>query len=1760
MKTAWRTPATHSQFYIASVAVAAILVVASVSFMTIINPDGTAHGLSLPLAFGQDASGLELNYAGTGYSGSPANVAIAVVGGKTYAVVASSDYNGINIINITSVDRIPYGRTATDGRDGFTELAGASSAAIAVVGGKTYAVVASFRDHGIQVIDMSDPARPSPAGTATDGQDGFTALRYAKGVAMADVGGKTYAVVAGLVGGIQIVNMSDPARPSPAGTATDGQDGFTALAGASSVAMAEVGGKTYAVVASFLDNGTQVIDVSDPARPSPAGTATDGQDGFTALAGASSVAMAEVGGKTYAVVASVHDNGIQVIDVSDPARPSPAGTATDGQDGFTALAGASSVAMAEVGGKTYAVVASVRDNGIQVIDMSDPGNPLPAGAVTVQAGYRDLRGANGVAIAEVGGKTYAVVTGPSEDSIAVIEMSESPPAVDTTPPVLTLFGGANITVPVSMPYTDPGYTATDNIDGNITDAVVVTGSVDTGSPGTYTINYDVSDSSGNAAPTQTRTVTVVDTVSPTLALTDRQRITVGSPIPTISLQDAPSHATSLRLADGGSSSYRGIHMAYEVVITEIDGKTYVIVGSYGQDGIHIVDISDPARSIAVGSIADDDSLLMSGVVGLKAVNIDGKTYAVTGSTNEHGVQIINITDPARPVATGQLADDDSLLLNRVRNLDIAEINGKIYAVVASVWGPGIQIIDISDPASPSAAGSVRGIFPEDLFLTEIGGKTYAVVTDQANNTVYILDISDASRPFITGKVNLIGAPNSVDVTEMGGKMYAVIGTHSQGSEGSAVYILDISNPSRPTVVHRVADDDSLLLRGLHDVAVAKAGGKTYVLAAGWNDDGLQLLDISDPSSPTAVNNLPDDCSMNKPVRPPICRSDSYLTEDVNNLLLIHSPNKLATAEINDGIYVVLTGSHEHGFSVIEMVPVTTSTNPIPFRVSFNQTVTGFDKNDLTVEGGTITASSFSGSGAKYVFTVTPASDNSTVTVSIPAGAAGVQPANVAARFDINYHAQTGTELQRAIISPPTANAGTDQAVAAGSTVTLDGSASTSSDTLAYSWNQTGGPTVSLSDAAARQPTFTAPSGAGTLAFTLTVTDTAGQSDTDTVSVSVLAAPVSDAGTDQAVAAGSTVTLDGSASTSSGTLAYSWNQTGGPTVSLSDAAARQPTFTAPSGAGTLAFTLTVTDTAGQSDTDTVSVSVLAAPVSDAGTDQAVAAGSTVTLDGSASTSSGTLAYSWNQTGGPTVSLSDAAARQPTFTAPSGAGTLAFTLTVTDTAGQSDTDTVSVSVLAAPVSDAGTGQTVAAGSTVTLDGSASSGNTLAYSWNQTGGPTVSLSDAAARQPTFTAPSGAGTLAFTLTVTDTAGQSDTDTVSVSVLAAPVSDAGTGQTVAAGSTVTLDGSASSGNTLAYSWNQTGGPTVSLSDAAARQPTFTAPSGAGTLAFTLTVTDTAGQSDTDTVSVSVLAAPVSDAGTGQTVAAGSTVTLDGSASSGNTLAYSWNQTGGPTVSLSDAAARQPTFTAPSGAGTLAFTLTVTDTAGQSDTDTVSVSVLAAPVSDAGTGQTVAAGSTVTLDGSASTSSGTLAYSWNQTGGPTVSLSDAAARQPTFTAPSGAGTLAFTLTVTDTAGQSDTDTVSVSVLAVPTVDLKTEPQLRADARYCGDMTIEELISGGSYNVIDNRDGSLGSNITGTDDADLILASDQGDYIWGKKGPDCIIGGAGDDTIRGGNGHDTLYGGAGNDVLYGGAGDDTIHCGSGSDREHSGRGKGDGRSC
>ncbi|MBU1203044.1 DUF5011 domain-containing protein [Patescibacteria group bacterium] len=76
------------------------------------------------------------------------------------------------------------------------------------------------------------------------------------------------------------------------------------------------------------------------------------------------------------------------------------------------------------------------------------------------------------------------------------------------PPVITLIGDATVYIYVGDSYTDQGATADDDEDGNITEDIVTSNSVDINTVGSYTVAYNVTDSDGNPADEVTRTVVV----------------------------------------------------------------------------------------------------------------------------------------------------------------------------------------------------------------------------------------------------------------------------------------------------------------------------------------------------------------------------------------------------------------------------------------------------------------------------------------------------------------------------------------------------------------------------------------------------------------------------------------------------------------------------------------------------------------------------------------------------------------------------------------------------------------------------------------------------------------------------------------------------------------------------------------------------------------------------------------------------------------------------------------------------------------------------------------------------------------------------------------------------------------------------------------------------------------------------------------------------------------------------------------------------
>ncbi len=612
---------------------------------------------------------------------------------------------------------------------------------------------------------------------------------------------------------------------------------------------------------------------------------------------------------------------------------------------------------------------------------------------------------------------------------------------------------------------------------------------------------------------------------------------------------------------------------------------------------------------------------------------------------------------------------------------------------------------------------------------------------------------------------------------------------------------------------------------------------------------------------------------------------------------------------------------------------------------------------------------------------------------------------------------------------PNADAGPDQSIAVGATVTLDGNASSDpdGDPLSYRWMLTGpiGSTAALSDATAQMPTFFADM-AGTYQATLTVNDGRDDSDPARVNISTLnRTPTADASPDQSIAVGATATLDGSGSSDpdGDPLSYRWalSAPAGSRARLSDPAAVNPTFEVDL-PGTYSAELIVNDGAVASAPYRVSIiTENSAPVADAGADQIAFVGYTVTLDASASTDldGDPLSYQWTLTvpAGSRARLSDPAAVNPTFGVDL-PGSYSAQLVVNDSTVGSAPDRVLISTEnSAPVADAGADQTAFVGDTVKLDARASSdfdGDPLSYQWTLSvpAGSTASLSDPAAVNPTFGVDL-PGSYSAQLIVNDGIVGSKPDWVSiVTENVAPVADAGANRTAFVGDTVTLDASASTdldGDPLGYQWTLTvpAGSTARLSDPAAVNPTFRVDL-PGDYSAQLIVNDGTLDSAPDRVLIGTQnSAPIADAGADQTAFVTNRVILNASGSNdvdGDALTYQWSLIAVPAGSgatLADSTAVMPSFYVDL-FGQYVAQLVVNDGSLDSTPATVVISTdNSAPVANAGYDQTAFVGGTLILDGSASSDvdGDGLTYLWSLTtvpAGSAATLSDPAAMMPTF--------------------------------------------------------------------------------------------------------------------------------------------------------------------
>ena len=307
--------------------------------------------------------------------------------------------------------------------------------------------------------------------------------------------------------------------------------------------------------------------------------------------------------------------------------------------------------------------------------------------------------------------------------------------------------------------------------------------------------------------------------------------------------------------------------ANAVDIVTVSGHTYALTSSRSHHALQIIDVTNPTNPYPVTTLCDDqggfDSLKMP--AGIDTVSIFENTYILAGSHGDNAVQIINITDPLNPRPTASILDgrDGFDALGGVDEIISVTIGGAYYAIIASNSDRAIQIVDITNPTTPTPVASVfygQGYSPSDVDLVEIAGRTYVVVTN-GYGSLQIIDITNPVTPIPVADISdgqhgyALRSSFNTDITTISGSTYAVVASRAD----NAVQIIDITNPLVPLPAASIFDGQNGFdaLSNPYDVETVAISGSTYAVVASRADNAVQIIDITNPLVPLPAASIFD---------------------------------------------------------------------------------------------------------------------------------------------------------------------------------------------------------------------------------------------------------------------------------------------------------------------------------------------------------------------------------------------------------------------------------------------------------------------------------------------------------------------------------------------------------------------------------------------------------------------------------------------------------------------------------------------------------------------------------------------------------------------------------------------------------------------------------------------------------------------------------------------------------------------------------------
>jgi gliding motility-associated-like protein len=501
------------------------------------------------------------------------------------------------------------------------------------------------------------------------------------------------------------------------------------------------------------------------------------------------------------------------------------------------------------------------------------------------------------------------------------------------------------------------------------------------------------------------------------------------------------------------------------------------------------------------------------------------------------------------------------------------------------------------------------------------------------------------------------------------------------------------------------------------------------------------------------------------------------------------------------------------------------------------------------------------------------------------------------------------------------NAGVDQTICEGSTVSITGT-STHASSVFWTSSSTGTFTNPSSAATTYQPSAAdILNGSVTLTFH-GISDSNCPEVIDTMVVSILKKPTASAGSAVSICEGVPYTVVNGEALATNYSAITWSATGPGTLDSSTIHSLNPTYNpTPGQTGDVTLTLTATgySQCGINAVASKTISIIPKPVVTSPSSRTICQGQTLTLTATEVTASDYSALTWTSSNGMgsfAPNSTPATIYTPTPTQ-SGNVTLRLTATALNSVCANAFSDVVVTIIPSPIVNAGLDASICQSSTHTISGASVPSGT-SFDWVISGPATIRSGTETTLTPVIVPnPGASGTVTLTLTVQG-GSQCPTpvsDTVTITIFPMPSVDAGLNQTVCEGvAFVGLSGTASNGTN--YTWSTDGAGSIQTTTNPLQAKYIPNPadysnlSGVNTVTLFLTAAGTNGCSQVvDSMTLTLYSKPQVFAGLDQTACQSSTVSLSG-ATATNYSTVTWTTSGNGTFNYTSSnGGIRPTYT-----------------------------------------------------------------------------------------------------------------------------------------------------------------------------------------------------------------------------------------------------------